>query len=86
VEQHGQDRCSRPLATECGGCKAELPTFVELHRTYTNHGLQVIGVSLDVVYEDLKSTAEASTRLTPFCRSHDLTYTVLVDDASFEKA
>ena len=73
-------------ATECGGCRAELPTFVELRRTYADQDLQVIGVSLDVMYESLKSTAEAWTRVTPFASAHGLSYTVLVDDGSVEKA
>jgi peroxiredoxin len=73
-------------ATECGGCKAELPIFVELHRSYADHGLRVIGVSMDVMYEGLKNTAEAWARVAPFSRAHDLTYTVLVDDGSVEKA
>jgi peroxiredoxin len=73
-------------ATECGGCKAELPSFVELHRTYADRGVKVIGVSLDVMYENLKGTAEAWARVTPFSRAHGLTYIVLVDDGSVEKA
>jgi peroxiredoxin len=72
-------------ATECGGCKAELPTFVELHHTYGDHGVAVIGVSMDVMYEDLKGPAEAWARVTPFSRTHGLRYTVLVDDGSVEK-
>ena len=73
-------------ATECGGCKAELPTFVELHRTYKDRGLAVIGVSLDVMYEDLKSLAEGWMRVKPFAASHDLAYTIVLDDGSVEKA
>src|SRR3954452_18269244 len=72
-------------ATDCGGCKAELPTFVALHRGHADQ-LRVVGVSLDVMYEDLKSTAEGWAKVTPFARSHGLLYTILVDDGSVEKA
>lgn len=73
-------------ATECAGCKAELPTFVELHHTYDGHDVEIIGVSMDVMYENLKGMAEAWARVTPFSRAHDLSYTILVDDGSVEKA
>jgi peroxiredoxin len=73
-------------ATECGGCKLELPTFVELRRTYGEHDLAVIGVSMDVMFEGLKTTADAWTRVRPFLQSHGLQYTILVDDGSVEKA
>src|SRR3954467_14432998 len=36
-------------ATECGGCKIELPTFVSLGRTYKSKGLTVLGVSMDIM-------------------------------------
>ena len=44
-------------ATECGGCKVELPTFVSLARTYKHKGLIVLGVSMDIMYSDLKDAA-----------------------------
>lgn len=73
-------------ATECGGCKLELPTFVQLHKTYNPRGLAVIGVSMDVMYEDLKSLAEGWMRVKPFAAAHDLAYTIVLDDGSVEKA
>jgi peroxiredoxin len=73
-------------ATECGGCRAELPTFVELHQAYRDQGLRVVGVSMDVMYEDLKSPSEAWARVTPFARTHGMAYTILVDDGSVEKS
>jgi peroxiredoxin len=73
-------------ATECGGCKAELPTFVQLHKIYNTRGLAVIGVSMDVMYEDLKSLAEGWMRVKPFAAAHDLGYTIVMDDGSVEKA
>jgi len=73
-------------ATECGGCKAELPTFVDLHRAYKDQGVAVIGVSMDVMYEDLKNSAEGWARVKPFAAAHDLHYLILMDDGSVEKA
>lgn len=73
-------------AIECGGCKLELPTFVELRKRYNEHDLTVIGVSMDVMYEGLKTTADAWTKVRPFLQSHGLQYTILVDDGSVEKA
>jgi peroxiredoxin len=83
---HGRAVVLNLWATECGGCKLELPTFVELHRTYGEHDLAVIGVSMDVMFERLKTTADAWTRVRPFLQSHRLQYTILVDDGSVEKA
>ncbi|HVY71604.1 MAG TPA: redoxin domain-containing protein [Verrucomicrobiae bacterium] len=34
-------------ATWCGPCRAEIPSFIELHKQYEKDGLVVIGVSLD---------------------------------------
>jgi len=72
-------------ATDCGGCKAELPEFVKLHQAYKSRGVTVVGVSLDIMYEDLKSAAEGWARVKPFAASHGLTYPILLDDGSVEK-
>jgi peroxiredoxin len=34
-------------ATWCGGCKVEIPWFIEFQRTYAGRGFQVLGVSFD---------------------------------------
>ena len=73
-------------ATECGGCKAELPTFVRLGRTYKSSGLTVLGVSLDIMYSDLKSAAEGWSRVKPFLRAHAIEYPIVLDDGTVEKA
>ena len=72
-------------ATECGGCRAELPTFVELRRNYNAHDLEVIGVSMEVMYESLKTATEGWARVRPFVQSHGLQYTIVMDDGSVEK-
>jgi peroxiredoxin len=73
-------------ATECGGCRAELPAFVKLSQRYKDRGVTVLGISLDIMYEDLKSAAEGWARVKPFAASHGLTYPILLDDGSVEKA
>ena len=88
--RHLADYRGRPLvvnlwATDCGGCKLELPTFVALSRRYKGRAT-VVGVSLDIMYEDLKSPAEGWARVKPFAASHGLTYPILLDDGSVEKA
>jgi peroxiredoxin len=73
-------------ATECGGCKAELPTFVRLDRTYKNKGLIVLGVSMDIMYSDLKDAAAGWSQVRPFLRTRLLQYPIVLDDGSAEKA
>ena len=34
-------------ATWCGGCKLELPWYIQFDRQYRDHGLAVVGVSMD---------------------------------------
>jgi peroxiredoxin len=72
-------------ATDCGGCKIELPTFVRLSQTYKDR-VTVVGVSMDIIYEGLKSAADGWARVTPFAASHALTYPILLDDGTVEKA
>jgi peroxiredoxin len=71
-------------ATDCGGCRAELPEFVKLSERHPD--VTVVGVSLDIMYEDLKSAAEGWARVKPFAASHGLSYPILLDDGSVEKA
>ena len=72
-------------ATECGGCKLEIPWFMEIARANANRKLSVLGVSEDILYEDLKGPAEAWLRVTPFVQSHKVNYTILMADDSVSK-
>jgi peroxiredoxin len=72
-------------ATDCGGCKAELPSFVTLNQRYKTK-VNIVGVSLDIMYEDLKTAAEGWSRVKPFAAAHGLVYQILLDDGSAEKA
>src|SRR5262245_32230015 len=67
----------RPLlldlwATKCGGCVKEIPSFIEIHHTYANKGLAVVGISMDILYEDLKGPAEAWSLVNPFVETHNV--------------
>ncbi|SRR6266545_7244163 len=72
-------------ATECGGCKTELPTFIRLGRAYKDTGLTVLGISMDIMYSDLKNAKEGWERVTPFVKTHEIEYPILLDDGSVEK-
>jgi peroxiredoxin len=67
-------------ATACGGCVEEIPAFVAITRAYTHRGLATLGVSEDIVYEDLKGPDEAWSRVNPFVRDHKIPYAVLMGD------
>jgi peroxiredoxin len=72
-------------ATDCGGCRAELPTFVEVSQRYKGPGLTVLGVSMDIMYADLKNATEGWARVKPFVAAHGMKYPILLDDGSVEK-
>lgn len=72
-------------ATKCGGCIKEIPHFVEMHRTYARKGLAVIGVSMEILYEDLKGPAEAWTLVKSFLADHHVDYTIVMGDGGFAK-
>jgi peroxiredoxin len=65
-------------ATKCGGCVLEIPSFIELEKTYGNAGLRVVGVSEDVSYSGLKNAEAAWRQVRPFMASHKMNYAVLM--------
>ena len=67
-------------ATACGGCVEEIPAFGEIAQAYSGRGLATVGVSEDIVYEDLKGPEEAWSRVKPFVRDHKMRYAVLMGD------
>jgi len=50
-------------ATKCGGCIKEIPSFIEVHHTYASRGLAVVGISMDILYEDLKGPGRPGASL-----------------------
>jgi thiol-disulfide isomerase/thioredoxin len=72
-------------ATECGGCRAEIPDFIEFAAAYKSKGLAVVGVSLDIMYENLKDAHEGWNRVKPFVREHGVNYPILMGDGPVSK-
>jgi peroxiredoxin len=69
-------------ATECGGCKVEIPWLTELESAHESDSFTVVGVSLDTSYEGSKSADEAWSKVKPFILTHKLNYPVLMGDAT----
>jgi len=67
-------------ATDCGGCRIEIPGYVQLQAAYKDRGLAVVGVSMDISYEDLKNAKEAWNRVAPFARQQKINYPILMAD------
>lgn len=61
-------------ATWCGPCTTEMPTLEGLWREYGEHGLVVIGVSVD--------RGAPRAVLEPYIRHHGLTFPILLDPDS----
>lgn len=72
-------------ATKCGGCIKEIPSFIEVHHTYAGKGLAVVGVSMDILYEDLKGPADAWSLVNPFVRTQKVDYPILMGDDGITK-
>ena len=73
-------------ATKCGGCIKEIPSFIEIHHAYASKGLAVVGISMDILYEDLKGSAEAWRLVNPFVDAHKVDYPILMGDESSRSA
>ena len=71
-------------ATNCGGCKVEIPWFIQLQKSYKARGLQAVGMSMEVQYEALKGGAgEGWGRVKPWLHAHPINYpVVMADDAA----
>ena len=67
-------------ATDCGGCRTEIPWFIDLAREYPKRRVAVVGVSMDILYEDLKSAGEAWARVRPFAEKMKMNYPILMGD------
>lgn len=63
-------------ATWCGGCKVEIPWYMEFQRKYKNRGLSVIGVSLD---------DDGWKSVRPFLQKNPMNYSVVVGDQDLAK-
>ncbi len=58
-------------ATWCAPCREEIPHFVELQQKYGNHGLQIVGVSMDDTIDPVR----------PFAQEFQINYPVVMGNA-----
>lgn len=58
-------------ATDCGGCRVEIPWFVEFEREYRDRGLEIVGLSLD---------EEGWKAVKPFMAEKQINYRVALAD------
>ena len=72
-------------ATKCSGCIKEIPAFIEVHHHYAARGLAVVGISMDILYEDLKGPAEAWSLVKPFVQTRKVDYPILMGDDGITK-
>jgi peroxiredoxin len=73
-------------ATDCGGCVLEIPSIIELEKTYKDKGFTAVGVSMDISYEGLKDANEAWGRVRPFIAKHGVNYPIAMGDDAISKA
>ena len=67
-------------ATGCGGCVLEVPSFVEIEKTYKDAAFTAVGVSMDTSYEGHKSADEAWGSVRPFMKKYGINYTIAMGD------
>jgi peroxiredoxin len=72
-------------ATNCGGCIKEIPAFIEIGHAYRKKGLAIVGISMDILYEDLKGPTEAWKLVKPFVQTSKIDYTILMGDDRITK-
>jgi peroxiredoxin len=63
-------------ATWCGGCKVEIPWYMEFQKKYKDSGLSALGVSLD---------EDGWKSVTPYLEKNPMNYLVLVGNKDLEK-
>jgi cytochrome c biogenesis protein CcmG/thiol:disulfide interchange protein DsbE len=63
-------------ATSCGGCKVEIPWFMEFESKYKGSGLEVIGVSLD---------DDGWKSVTPYLKEKPMNYPVVIGNDDVAK-
>jgi peroxiredoxin len=74
-------------ATDCGGCRIEIPWLVDIEQAFRTKAFRtksvaVIGISMDISYEDLKNATEAWAKVKPFVASHQIAYPILMAEAA----
>jgi len=65
-------------ASDCGGCIIELPSIIDLETVNKNKSFTVVGIAMDIPYEELKSDQEAWDKVKPFMVKSKINYPVLM--------
>lgn len=68
-------------ATDCGGCRLEIPWLVDIDNGFRNRNVAVIGVAMDISYDDLKNAEEAWAKVKPFVASNGIAYPILMGES-----
>ena len=72
-------------ATDCGGCVFEIPSIIEIQTAYEKKGFTVVGISMDIPYENLKDAEEAWSKVKPFIAKKEINYPILMGRESLFK-
>jgi len=73
-------------ATDCGGCKIEIPGFIALQQAYQDKAFTVVGISTDITYSNLPGPEQAWKQVNPFIATNHLNYPILMADDDVERA
>ncbi len=63
-------------ATWCGGCKTEIPWYMEFDRKYRRRGLAVVGIAMD---------DEGAKVVSPFVKQRRIKYTIVIGNEAVGK-
>lgn len=66
-------------ATWCGPCRESIPEMAELHRTYAERGVVILGISMD-------EGAGAAERVKEYARQNAIPYRLLLDSGTVSTA
>jgi peroxiredoxin len=65
-------------ATDCGGCRLEIPSLIDIQRAFQHNDFTVVGIDVDIPYGGLKTASEAWKTVRPFIAAHGMNYPVLM--------
>lgn len=72
-------------ASDCGGCILELPSIIEIQANDKDKSFTVVGISMDIPYEELKNEKQAWDRVKPFMAKTKINYPILMGYESLFK-
>lgn len=72
-------------ATDCGGCVLEIPSIIEVEKAFRDRTFTVVGISMDIPYENLKDSRQAWDKVRPFLAKRGINYPILMGNESLFK-